>query len=984
MTQPTPLALPPVPATRPEDLPLHDDVRWLAGALGRVIRRLEGDEAFLTVDELRRACRARRRGDPAAPTLDQLLARVAALPLDQCAVAARAFTLFFLLINTAEQVHRVRRRDDYRRRGGSEPQPASARWTMQRLRARGVPREAVAAAMAGLDVRPVLTAHPTESTRRTLLALQARVADLLLARSRADDPPARRAAEEALAAEVELLWLTAEVRQDRPSVRDEVSTVIWYLETRLLDASARAHDALVRAFEAEFGATSGEAASDDATSDETASDDTTSDDAASDDAASDGMAGGGTTVERPAGPDEALRLAAPLQLGNWVGGDRDGNPFVTPEITVAAARRASHVILGRYRQELDALVQRLSLSAHLTPPGAELRASLDADRAALPDVWEANRRRNADEPVRLKLTFMAARVAAARRLVEARDAGRAAHEPAAYAAAAELEADLLLVRGALLAAGATDACRAVLDPLLALVRAHGFHGYRLDVRDHADVHAAALADVAERLGIPPLDGPALRRELLGRRPLVAPDLPLADATRRVLDTMRAMRTVQDEAGAAAASTYIVSMATAPEDLLRVLLLARETGLVDLAGDPPRSRLDVVPLFETLDDLERAPVVMRALFDDAAYARQLAARGRRQEVMVGYSDSSKDAGILASSWALYRAQEALAALAREAGVELCLFHGRGGSVGRGGGSPVYRALAALPPDAATGRVKITEQGEIISQQFGIAPIAERTLEVMLAGTLRNEFADWPAHVPDAELAAFRDTMSALSARSLGVYRELVHEGDALFTLFRQVTPIAELADARFGSRPAYRPGAKAGIEGIRAIPWAFGWTQIRLMLPGWLGVGTALTEALETPDGLARLRRMAAAWPFFDDLLAKVEMACATADLPIARAYVEQLGGDPALLARLEAELARTAQAILRIRDDAHLLTDAPVLQASIALRNPYVDVLSLLQIALLRRKRALGDDAPEAERARVQEVLATTLSGVAQGLRNTG
>ncbi|HEX6631111.1 MAG TPA: phosphoenolpyruvate carboxylase, partial [Gemmatimonadaceae bacterium] len=590
MTDPAHLALPTSPATRPEDLPLHDDVRWLAGALGRVIRRLEGEAPYQTVDGLRRACRARRRGDPGAPTLDDILARVAALPLDECAVTARAFTLFFLLINTAEQVHRVRRRDDYRRSGGAEPQPASARWTMQRLRERGVGAAEVATAMARLDVRPVLTAHPTESTRRTLLALQARVAALLLARSRADDPPARRAAEEALDAEVELLWLTAEVRQDRPSVRDEVGTVMWYLETRLLDAGARAHDALVHAFEAEFGA---------------------ADDHSSDVGTADVDA------------TERLRLTPPLQLGNWVGGDRDGNPFVTPEITVAAARRASHVILGRDQRALDGLVQRLSLSAHLTPPTPALLASLDADRAALPGVWEANRRRNADEPVRLKLTFMAARVAAARRLVAARDAGRAAHEPAAYTGVGELEADLLLVRDCLLAAGAAHACRAMLDPVLALVRAHGFHGFRLDVRDHADSHTAALADVAARLGVPPFDGPALRRELLGRRPLVGPDVPLDDATRRVLDTVRAMRTVQEESGEAAASTYVVSMATAPEDLLRVLLLAREAGLVDLAADPPRSRLDVVPLFETLDDLERAPAVMRALLDDAAYARQLA-------------------------------------------------------------------------------------------------------------------------------------------------------------------------------------------------------------------------------------------------------------------------------------------------------------------------------------------------------------------------
>ena len=929
--------VPPEPVTRPEDVALHEDVRRLAAALGRVIGRLEGEGAFHAVESLRRACRDRRRGDPAAPTLEALLEQVAALPPDLSASTARAFTLFFLLINTAEQVHRVRRRREYQQQPGADAQPASARWTMRQLREAGRTAAEVADAMARLDVRPVLTAHPTESTRRTLLSLQARVADLLLRREQAADDE-HRAIESALEGEVELLWLTAEVRQDRPSVMDEVSTGLWYLETRLLDASARAHDALVRAYEAEFGA-----------------------------------------------PSEALRLSTPLRIGSWVGGDRDGNPFVTPDTTVRAARRATHVILGRYRQALDALVERLSLSARIAPPPAALLAAIDAARPLLPEVWEANRARNEDEPVRLLVSFMAARIDATRRVVAARDAGRAEHHPAAYAAPAAFEHDLLLVRDALAAAGALEACRTAVDPLLVGVRAYGFHGFVMDVRDHADVHRAALAEVAAEVGLPPLDAAALRRELLGRRPLVGPHVPLADAPRRVLDTFRAVRTVQDEAGAPAASTYIVSMTTEPEDLLRVLLFAREAGLVDLAADPPASRLDVVPLFETLDDLERAPAVMRALLADEVYARQLRARGGRQEVMIGYSDSGKDAGILASSWGLYRAQETLAALFHEAGVELRLFHGRGGSVGRGGGSPVYRALAALPPRTVNGRVKITEQGEIISQQFGLLPVAERTLEVTLAGTLRQGFEDWREELDAGEVARFRQVMDDLSARSLAVYRELVHENDELFALFRAATPVEELANARFGSRPAYRPGAKAGAQGIqtiRAIPWGFGWTQIRLMLTGWLGVGTALAEVMALPGGPEVLGRMARTWPFFDDLLAKIEMVCAKADLEVARTYVAQLGGDLALLARLEAEYERAVSGLLAIRGSAHLLDDAPVLQAAIALRNPYVDALSLLQIALLRRKRAAPAAPEDAEP--LDNALATTLSGIAQGLRNTG
>lgn len=928
-------SIPTDPSTRPEDVPLHEDVRWLAETLGRVIERLEGPEALAAVEGLRQGCRERRRGHSDAASFDTLLEQVAALPLELSAVTARAFTLFFLLINTAEQVHRVRRRRAYLHTGGAGPQPASARWTMQQLRKAERPASDVAAAIARLEVRPVLTAHPTESTRRTLLALQARVADLLLERETIPDAD-RGVIDSALEGEVELLWLTAEVRQDRPSVKDEVSTSLWYLETRLLDASARAQDALVRAYEAEFS---------------------------------------------PAA--ESPRLATPLRLGSWVGGDRDGNPFVTPEVTVAAARRASHVILGRYHQELELLAERISLSAQFAEPSDALRKSLLRDQELRPDVWEANRTRNADEPLRLKLSFMAGRIEATRRLVAARDAGRPLHEPAAYPDAAAFEEDLLLVRDSLLAAGAIEACRTAFDPLLVGVRAHGFHGFLMDVREHADVLAATLAEIAAQAGLPALDAGALRRELMMRRPLTGPHVPLADEPRRVLDTFHAIATIQAEAGAAAVSTYIVSMTTCAEDLLRVLLLAREAGLVDLAADPPVSRIDVVPLFETLDDLVRAPEVMRSLLDDEVYRRQLAARGGRQEVMIGYSDSGKDAGILAASWGLYRAQESLSRLFEEAGVELLLFHGRGGSVGRGGGSPVHRALAALPPGSVKGRIKITEQGEIISQQFGLLPIAERTLEVTLSGTLLQQFTDWRDSVSESDIARFRGAMDDLAARSLEVYRELVHEDDALFELFRAATPVEELANARFGSRPAYRPGAKPGIEGIRAIPWGFGWTQIRLMLTGWLGVGCALAEMAAEDGGLELLRRMVRTWPFFDDLLAKIEMVCAKADMIVARTYVEQLGGDRRLLERLEQEFERAVGAVLVIRETDHLLDDSTVLQAAIALRNPYVDALSLLQIALLRRKRR-DDVESEEERERLDDALATTLGGIAQGLRNTG
>ena len=909
-------------------------MRWLAGALGRVIRRLEGEEAFQVVEQLRVATRARRHGERDAASLDDLLRRIDRFSVEHCAIAARAFTLFFLLINTAEQTHRVRRRNAYLGRAVTDPQPASARWTMRQLRGLGVSTDAIEQAMLKLAIRPVLTAHPTESTRRTLLGLQARVADGLLARETAPTDEVRLI-EQSLEGEVELLWLTSEVRQDRPTVLDEVSSALWYLETRLLEAGEFMHTTLALAFEEEFARSA-----------------------------------------------DSFRLSVPLRFGTWVGGDRDGNPYVTPQTTIATARRASHVILGRYQQSLDELTRRLSLSSSIVPPLDALTKSLENDRKLLPLIWKANRKRNADEPLRLKLTFMAARIDATRRLVASRDAGRARKEPAAYQNVAAFESDLLLVRKSLLGAGAEQACRSTLDPLYAAVRAHGFHGFMMDVRDHADMHSAAVKELlASRKDGD--DHERLRSALSGKRPLIRGARKLSDDTRRVVDTFEAILTIQEEAGEAAACTYIVSMTRSVDDLLKVLLLAREAGLVNLAGKKPMSRLDIVPLFETLEDLENAPNIVRLLLDDPVYRRQLEARGRRQEVMIGYSDSGKDAGMIAASWGLYRAQESLAEAFDDAGVQLTLFHGRGGSVGRGGGSPVYRALAALPPGTTKGRIKITEQGEIVSQQFGLLPVAERTLEVTAAGVLLQEFSDWRRRVGVKEIGDFRDVMDRMSARSRDVYHQLVYDDDALFQLFRMATPIDELANARFGSRPAYRPGAKAGIEGIRAIPWGFGWTQIRLMLTGWLGVGTALGEEVSTRTGLRRLQRMAETWPFVDDLLGKVEMVCAKTDIDIARAYVHHLGGDLKLLEQLVSEYQRAVEALLLIRGHRQLLDDIPVLQSAIALRNPYVDPLSLLQISLLRRKRT-GVAKNETEREAISDALATTLSGIAQGLRNTG
>ncbi len=976
--------LPPHP-DRPEDAPLHENVRWLASTLGEVIRSMEGEQCFNAVEHLRTACRARRREKPGdAPGIDDLLAYVDALPLEIAARVSRAFTLFFLLIKTAEQVHRVRRRRAHMNNPGEPPQPASFRWTMEKLRADGYRASRVAEALARMEARPVLTAHPTEATRSTILALGSRVADYLLARDNA--PPAERTSiEEALRAEVELLWLTAEVRRDRPSVMDEVSGVLWYLENRFMPAAAWAVEGLKHAFRDVFG------------------------------------------VELAFSHPESPR--PPLGIGSWVGGDRDGNPYVTPEITLETVRRSSEAIIRAYRREIRSLIGPLSLSLAVKPVPRALMKSLERDRAQLPRSWEFNRRHNAEEPVRMKLDFILGRLDANLERLAAccgdplRGAGSHDAEDGhggAYPDAAALESDLLLVRDALASTGAVHALHTLLEPLLAQVRIFGFHGYVLDVREDAKVHAEAVDDLARAVGQGPLDHAALRRELLGRRPLLGSRLPLADRTWKTIGAFRAIRQAQREIGPRTISAYIVSMAKSPEDLLRVLLLGRETGLVDLASDPPVSSLDVAPLFETYDDLNRAPEVMRSLFADPAYQRQMRARGMRQEVMVGYSDSAKDVGLLPASWALFSAQENLLRECDAAGIRLTLFHGRGGTVGRGGGSPVFRGLMALPPGTVDGRIKITEQGELISQKFGLLPIAERSLEVLISGTLLLTLGDRDGSGPggngagnsakddtenhsgggtdsenradsqprstccsEPDMREFREVMDRLSALALPVYRGLVHEDDRLFQLFLAATPARELAHVHFGSRPAYREGGAGSMKGIRAIPWVFGWTQIRLNVPSWLGVGTALSTVAKEPGGLDVLRRMAAGWRFFDDLLGKLEMVCAKTDLEVARAYVRTLGSaHMALLDDLEAEYRRTVDTILEIRRAPYLLVGQPLLQTALVHRDLYIDPLSIVQVSLLRRKQARAPDDPKKDL--LDSAIGTTLNGIAQGLRSTG
>lgn len=900
--------------------------------MGQVVFRLEGEECFNIVEDLRLSCIARRQNEDDAETIEQLIEKVRQIPLKLGCKASRAFTLFLFLFNTAEKVHHVRRRSSYQHDAAEKPQPGSYIWTLERLKAAGHQAEDVLNAIGRLQIRPVLTAHPTESTRRSVLLLQARITDILLALDSCASAAEKRSLKKSLLAEIELLWLTAEVRVDRISVLDEASTMLWYLENRILASTTTAQQGLMDALEVVYGVTD--------------------------------------------------TISPPIIPGSWVGGDRDGNPFVTPEITLGVARRTAFMLLGTYIKDIETLIDKLPLSNRIKGTSESLKVSIMKDRQELPMTWEGNHKRDADEPIRLKLSFIKSRLIAYQKQIAARLSDQQELSFCGYDNVTEFQQDLELIGDALKSVGADNVYHLVFAPLWHRLRLFGFHGYRLDIREDAAAHEEVLDAICKVIGLEKLVRKDLQRELLNRRPLIGSYLSLDSKISQSIQVFQVMNQLQKEFGSQAASTYIISMSRCAEDLLRVLLLAKEAGLVQLDKHQPESKIDVVPLFERLNDLNHADSIMQDLYQDDVYRLQLKARGFKQEVMIGYSDSAKDAGMLPAAWALYQAQERLARVSQEAGVKLTIFHGQGGTVGRGGGSPVFRALTALPPGTAHGEIKITEQGEVISLKYGLIPIAERNFEVMTSGMLWSMFNDWRREIDQTTETQFREVMNQLAELALPVFRGLVHQQQDLFQLFLQTTPVRELANVHYGSRPTYRERGKGTMGGIRAIPWVFGWTQMRLLLPGWFGVGTALEKVAQKPGGLAILSKMAKLWPFFNDLLGKIEMVCAKVDLDIARAYVKHLGGKEALFEELAKEYQRTVDIVLKIRQEEYLINDAPLLQSSLFHRNPYIDALSFLQINFLKLKQqtSSGDE----DFALLNQALGSTLNGIAQGMRNTG
>jgi phosphoenolpyruvate carboxylase len=900
------------------------DEELLRGVLGDVIRHCDGVRVLELVERTVALATATRAGDAAAPS--ELTRLIAGLELAEVEVLVRSLTRWFQLLNLAEDNERVRRLRSRAAREAPAPRSGSLRAVVSRLADDGMTAPELQALLDHLEVRPVMTAHPTEARRRTTIEKLARVFRVL----RELDERAGMDLEEArerLRGTVQELWTSDELRAISLTVLDEVRGGLVLFTTTLADAIPVIYRDLERAVR-----------------------------------------------ERFPDPDDAFEIPPLLRFGSWIGGDRDGNPHVTPMATIAALELMREHCLRFLEARVELLAGRLSLSERISGPAPGLRPILDAGGDSFPELADQLDELNSEEPYRRALTFIRERVRATARY----------EFPGSYADPAELLLDLRRVERSLLAHAGDFTAAGDLHDVIRQVEVFGFHYAQLDIREHARVHQSALSEVYRTLGIcadyGSLDDAErvelLCRHIADRRPLIPADTSrFSRATQETIETFRMIQHAVTGPHQGAIQSYIVSGTEKPADLLEALLLLKETSLAAAGGE--RAMLRIVPLFESGASLAAAAETMDALLSIPEYRTAVAAVGDEQEVMIGYSDSNKDVGYVASAWAAYRAQVQLAEVLRRHRLRWVFFHGRGGAVGRGGG-PTSGAILALPPGTVAGRLKMTEQGEVMNAKYSVGEIAHRELELMTNATLWAGAADGERGRAGVGFQRVAEEMAATSAR---VYRSLVHQDEDFVRFFTAVTPVQEISRLRLGSRPARR-NREGGIESLRAIPWVFSWTQSRIILPAWLGLGTALAAARER-HGLELLQTMLAEWPFFATLISNAEMACAKVDMQIAQRYAELWNDEAArdrIWTQLVAEFELAERELKLIRGSDVLLVADPVLQASIARRNPYVDPLSFVQIELLRRRAALG----EATDSELERVGLLTINGIASGLRNTG
>ncbi|UQV19848.1 phosphoenolpyruvate carboxylase [Brevundimonas albigilva] len=889
---------------------LRDEVRLLGGILGDVIREEGGQALFDHVEAVRQASIAYHR-DPASHPAKRLERLLGELSVEQAAGLAHGFALFSLLANIAEDRATRRRAQGQAEAGARADTPEGA---LKRLADQGVDREAVRALLDEALVSPVLTAHPSEVRRKSVIDRIAAISDLLDACDRAGDACTPAAVSEPLRRQIVILWATRLVRSQGLVVQDEIDTVVSFLERIFLHVAPRQLAAWRRLL-------------------------------------------------------EAPGLQPFLRVGTWVGGDRDGNPNVDATVLAAAFRSQARAVLAFYLDEVHALGAELSLAVELAAVSPELAALADAAHDPSPH--------RADEPYRRALTGIYARLAATHEaLAEAPPPRRPSVSGEAYAGPDAFEADLKVLHDSLVSHHGVFAQDRLTD-LITAVEIFGFHMATLDLRQNSDVHERVVGDLLKVAGVCPdysgLDEEGrlavLAGELRSARPLFSPYADYAPETLKERAILQAAAAALAAFGPQAIRTHIVSKTDAASDLLEVYLLLKEVGLYR-PEDPAACPVQAAPLFETIEDLRAARPTLERLLQEPAALAVAKARGV-QEVMIGYSDSNKDGSYLTSGWELHEASRALVGVTQSHGLKLQLFHGRGGTVGRGGGS-AFAGVLAQPEGTVQGRIRTTEQGEVIANKYGEPEIALRNLDALTCGAVLASLG----HGRDQEYTAEHGALlSDLSSASMAAYRKLVYETEGFVDYYRAATPIAEIADLKIGSRPSSRT-ASTRIEDLRAIPWVFSWSQSRVMLPGWFGFGSAVQGR-----DMAELKAMAEAWPFFKTLVQNMEMVMAKADMTIARRY-STLVEDASLAARIygeiKAEWERTHAAVLAITGHDHLLGGQPELHRLIRLRMPYVEPLNHVQIELIRRRRS-GDEDP-----RVREGILLAINGVAAGLRNSG
>jgi phosphoenolpyruvate carboxylase len=925
MTDPTPLSA-------DKDQPLREDIRLLGRLLGDTVREQEGADVFDRVEQIRQlALRIHRDDDSAARA--ELDAVLRGLPRERTNMVVRAFSYFSHLANIAEDQHHIRRSRAYAR-AGAAPREGSLALSLTRAQQAGISAGQLAGFFAGAQVRPVLTAHPTEVQRKSILDAQWKIARLLDERDRTELAPEEQAEhDEALRRAVLRLWQTRMLRRAKLSVMDEVNNALSFYDMTFLRELPRLYNA-------------------------------------SEDHLTRAVAGW-----REQGLAE---LPAFLRPGSWIGGDRDGNPFVTAEVLESAMRAQSRKAISYLLEQLHQLGAELSTTTSLIEvPDVELMrlAEISPDRSP----------HRLDEPYRRAIAGFYARLAATALVLDGLEAPRhAVGEAEPYATAAEFAADLDVLHRSLISHKCGLLGRGRLRRLRHAVAIFGFHLAPLDLRQNSDVHARTVAELLA-VAKPGSDYLALDEdariallleELATPRPLTAPGVDYSDETRGELAIFHAARGIHRRYGRAAIENVIISKTDGVSDILEVAVLLKEVGLLR----PLEHALDVniVPLFETIGDLANAGPIMARLLSIPLYNRLLGSRKALQECMLGYSDSNKDGGFLTSGWALYRAEIALTEVFARHGVTLRLFHGRGGSVGRGGG-PSYQAILAQPQGAVQGQIRITEQGEVIASKYANPELGRRNLEILAAATLE---ATLLGHQHDAPKPEYLAAMEELSASAFAAYRAMVYETPGFEAYFWESTVIAEIAALNIGSRPASRKKTRA-IEDLRAIPWVFSWAQCRLMLPGWFGFGAAV-DAWRTKHGergMALLAEMHREWGFFRTTLSNMDMVLGKSDIVIAERYsllVKDVGLRNAIFPRLKAEWQASIAALLAITGEKELLDLNPLLKRSIRNRFPYLDPLNHIQVELLRRHRAGETDD------RVQRGIHLTINGVAAGLRNSG